>query len=75
MTTIARVTENVPSAGGRATCLLVSLEQKQDGIYMAEPVLGKSGLMTTLTRADGYTVIGTNDEGLQEGQLVEVTLF
>ena len=75
VTTIARVTENVPSAGGRATCLLVSLEQKQDGIYMAEPVLGKSGLMTTLTRADGYTVIGTNDEGLQEGQLVEVTLF
>ena len=42
---------------------------------MAEPVLGKSGLMTTLTKADGYTMIGVNEEGLKEGQLVEVVLF
>ena len=74
-TTIARITENVAAAGGRATCLLVSLDEKKDGLYMAEPILGKSGLMTTLTRADGYTMIGVNDEGLKEGQLVEVVLF
>ncbi len=74
-TTIARITENVAAAGGRATCLLVSLGEKTEGVYMAEPILGKSGLMTTLTRADGYTMIGVNDEGLKEGQLVEVVLF
>lgn len=73
--TLARITENVASAGGRATCLLVSLAEGEDGIYDAEPVIGKSGLMTTLAKADGYTMIDTNTEGLKEGQLVKVVLF
>ena len=71
----ARVTENVAAAGGKATCLLVELRKGECGIYEAEPVLGKSGLMTVLTRADGYAVIDTNSEGLRQGETVEVTLF
>lgn len=71
----ARVTENVAAAGGKATCLLVELRKEDGGVYEAEPVLGKSGLMTVLTRADGYAVIDTNSEGLRQGELIEVTLF
>ena len=60
---------------GRTTCLLLELTEGEDGIYNAEPVLGKSGLMTTLTRADGYTLIHGDKEGLKEGELIQVTLF
>lgn len=73
--TLARISENVAAAGGKTTCLFVELSQDEDGMYIAEPVLGKSGLMTTLTRSDGYTLIDVDDEGLKEGQLIRVTLF
>ena len=79
----ARITENVAAAGGKTTCLLVELveDKKEAGIrengciYSAQPLFGKSGLMTTLARADGYTLIDTDDEGLKEDQIVQVTLF
>ncbi|MFR4798258.1 MAG: hypothetical protein ACLT9U_05410 [Lentihominibacter sp.] len=44
-------------------------------MYDAIPVRGKSGLMTVLTRADGYTLTDTNSEGLKQGEFVEITLF
>lgn len=71
---VAEMTENVAAAGGRATCQLVELID-EDGAYKAVPIFGKSGLMTTLTRADGYVLIETNEEGLKEGQQVKVKLF
>ena len=73
--TLARISENVAGGAGRSTCLLLELTEGEDGIYTAEPVLGKSGLMTTLTRADGYTLIHGDKEGLKEGELIQVTLF
>lgn len=71
---VAEITENVAAAGGRATCQLVELAD-EDGAYKAVPIFGKSGLMTTLTRADGYVLIETNEEGLKEGHQVKVRLF
>lgn len=71
---VAEITENVAAAGGRATCQLVELIDGHDS-YKAVPIFGKSGLMTTLTRADGYVLIETNEEGLKEGQQVKVRLF
>lgn len=44
-------------------------------VYQAVPIFGKSGLMTTLTRADGYVLIDMDAEGLAAGQQVLVTLF
>lgn len=73
--TLARITENVAAGAGRTTCLMLELAEGDDGIYRAVPVLGKSGLMTTLTRADGYTLIHGDTEGLKEGELIQVTLF
>lgn len=73
----AVITENIAAAGGRATCLLVELmEDETAGFgYKAVPIFGKSGMMTTLTKADGYVMIDTDAEGLKEGQMVKVTLF
>ena len=73
--TLARITENVAAGAGRATCQLLQLTEGEDGIYDAVPILGKSGLMTTLTKADGYTLIHGDTEGLKEGELIQVTLF
>jgi molybdopterin molybdotransferase len=67
----ARMTTNLAGAPGRATCQLVRLIKKEFQYY-AEPVYGKSGLITTLTRADGYLMIGQNQEGLKKDELVEV---
>jgi molybdopterin molybdotransferase len=70
----ARLTANAPSSPGRLTCWPVKLE-RTDGAYSAEPVFGKSGLITTLAKADGYFTADRDTEGLTEGQTVWVHLF
>ena len=73
--TIPAVMEsNVPGAPGKTTCQMVQLVQKEDG-YHAVPVFGKSGLMSTLTQADGYVYVGMNQEGIRTGELVYVQLI
>ncbi|HBT19480.1 MAG TPA: molybdopterin molybdenumtransferase MoeA, partial [Clostridiaceae bacterium] len=65
---------NVASAPGKATCQPVELIETPEG-YVARPIFGKSGLITTLTRAHGYTIIDMNKEGLKIGEVVKVHLF
>lgn len=62
---------NIPAAPGKATCQMVKLVQRENGYY-AIPVFGKSGLMSTLTQADGYVMVGINEEGIKTGELVYV---
>ena len=70
----AKLSAGVPSNHGRSEFVGVSLEDDGDGA-IAVPVRGKSGLISQLSRADGYIVIGRNTEGLAAGSLVDVTLF
>jgi molybdopterin molybdotransferase len=67
----ARITSNLAGAPGRTTCQLVRLI-RQGNEYYAEPIFGKSGLITTLTRADGYILIDQNKEGMNKDEIVEV---
>lgn len=67
----AKMTCNLPGAPGKVTCQLVRLI-KSNSEYYAEPVWGKSGLITTMTRADGYILIDQNKEGLKKDEIVEV---
>lgn len=67
----AKIICNLPGAPGKVTCQLVSLI-KRDYEYYAEPIFGKSGLITTMTRADGYILIDQNKEGLKKDEIVEV---
>lgn len=69
----ARMTKNVASATGRVDVIRVSLVERE-GERWAEPVLGKSGLISTLTRADGIVVVPEGKEGLVAGEMVEVQL-
>lgn len=70
----AKMQTNVGSAPGKTTCQMVKLTQGDNG-YTAEPIFGKSGLMSALTAADGYTLIDMNKEGLHKDELVKVFLI
>jgi len=70
----ARLSCNVPGSPGKTVCQPVILSMR-DNSYFAEPVFGKSGMITTLTRADGYIIIDLNKEGLKKGEPVEVHSF
>lgn len=70
----ARVTRNIASSQGREEHVRVILEERADGIW-AVPVISKSGLITTLVRADGTIVIPLHQNGIEEGETVEVRLF
>lgn len=65
---------NIPGAAGRAICQTVKLKKEEDG-YRAIPVFGKSGLMHTLTQADGYVMVDAEQEGVRTGETVYVHLL
>jgi len=71
----ASMQSNIPAAPGKDTCVMVELFPGDGEGYTARPVLGKSGLMRTLTKADGYVRIPMGKEGLKTGELVWVELF
>ena len=70
----ARISSNLPGSPGRTVCQPVILQFINDA-YLAEPVFGKSGMITTLTRADGYILIDMNKEGLKKDEFVMVHLL
>ncbi len=73
-TVTAKMAKNIASAAGREDHIRVYVEGK-DGEFFAVPVLGKSGLITTLVKADGIVVIPQNKLGLDAGEEVTVRLF
>lgn len=76
-TTRAVMAKSVASAAGREDHIRVALEEGEGGggLPRAVPVLGKSGLITTLVRADGMVKIGAEKLGLDAGEEVTVNLF
>jgi len=69
----ARLGRNIPSAQGRTDFVRVRLTEKDD-MLCAEPILGKSGLIRTMTEADGLIEIGMNTEGLDKDTEVSVLI-
>jgi molybdopterin molybdotransferase len=67
----ARITKNIPSAPGRSDYIRVRLFEK-DGEWWAEPIIGKSGLITTLVKSDGIVEIISEKEGISQGDYVPV---
>jgi len=70
----AVLTRNIHSDPGRLEYARVQLQSTPDGMKTA-PVLGASGLITTMTRADGYVVVPLGSDGIQAGTLVRVFPF
>jgi molybdopterin molybdotransferase len=70
----AELDRNIESATGRDDYIRVKLIQKEGG-WSATPILGKSGLISTMVEADGLVTIDRNTEGLYKGEKVKVRLF
>ena len=67
----AKLSRNVASRQGRIDFIRVQL-RIEEGRLWADPVLGKSGLISTMVNADGLIEIDINTEGLDKGAEVEV---
>ena len=70
----AELDRNIESASGREDYIRVKLSH-EDGRSVAKPILGKSGLISTMVEADGIIRIDMNTEGLYQGDRVTVRLF
>ncbi len=69
------ITRRVANVAGVKTYLRVRVAQTPNG-YQVEPLaITASGLLSTLTDANGLLVIPEDVEGYDEGDLVEVTLI
>lgn len=71
----AKVTRRISTALGRKTFVRVRVFQR-NGEFYAEPVSTRgSGVISTMTRANGYVVVPENREGLEANETVVVHMF
>jgi molybdopterin molybdotransferase len=70
----AELTRNVESVSGREDYIRAKLTRDGEKV-LAEPIFGKSGLISTLVQADGLIRVDMNREGLYQGERVKVMLF
>jgi len=72
----ARLTRRVTGVLGRRVYLRVYAFKDKEGELVAASIRTKgSGLLTSMTRANGYVIIPEDREGLEEGETVVVHLF
>lgn len=71
----AIITRRVNTILGRRTFVRVRVHKKDEN-FLADPMSAKgSGMITTMTRSNGYVVAPENREGLEEGEAVTVHVF
>jgi len=71
----AKLTRRVTGALGRRVFLRVRVSERKRTLF-AEPVrVTGSGVLTTMTKANGYVIIPENREGIEEDEPVKVSLF
>ena len=73
----ARLSRNISSPPGKEDFVRValSMDQKEENLLRADPIFGKSGLISTLIKAHGILRIPEDSEGAYEGDEVDVWLF
>jgi len=70
----AKLKTNIASQIGREDYVRVVMEG-EGGSFVAAPLPSKSGAIFTLVKADGMVRIGMNQDGLEQGEDVDVILF
>jgi molybdopterin molybdotransferase len=63
---------DVQGGKDRTRCQTVALSIGTDGILKAEPIPGASGMITTLSKADGYIEIPRGADAIEKGATVMV---
>ena len=71
----AKTTKRVSTVLGRKTFVRFHIFQ-HNGEFFAEPISARgSGIISTMTKANGYVVVPENREGLEEGESILAILF
>ncbi len=70
----AQLTRNINSAPGRRDVIRVQLFRGEN-CWRAEPIMGKSGSISTLSKAHGYFLITEDSQGVTENTVIEVFLY
>jgi molybdopterin molybdotransferase len=70
----ARLKRNINSAPGRLDVIRVQLTREDDQV-VAQPVLGRSGAISTLSRAHGFFLIAEDSQGCNIDESVEVYIY
>ncbi len=71
----AVVDRNINSAAGRLDLVRVQLQERSNDLPLAVPVLGKSGAISTLSRAHGYFFIDEPSQGVTKDTPVKIHLL
>jgi molybdopterin molybdotransferase len=71
----AVLASSIHSTIGLEEFVRVRLEAAAGGEYHAHPVHGKSGMLSTMVKADGIVIVPMNAEGMAKGETVEVVQF
>ncbi|MEM3736569.1 MAG: molybdopterin biosynthesis protein [Candidatus Bathyarchaeia archaeon] len=71
----ARIGEKIYSVAGCREYVPVSLTLAETGGYVAYPVLGGSGIITSISKADGIVEVPESVVILERGETVRVQLF
>ncbi len=70
----AVLSRNIPSRSGRTDYVRIKLEKTIDELK-AVPVFGRSGMLRTLSEANGLLIVPSANEGLNAGETVEVKIW
>lgn len=71
----AKMARKIAACLGRKTFVRVHVCQRNNE-YTAEPISARgSGMISTMTKANGYVVVAENREGLEKGEVVSVQMF
>jgi molybdopterin molybdotransferase len=68
----AELASSIHSTIGLEEFIRVGLTRTAKGACFAHPVFGKSGMLSTMVKADGLVVVPINTEGFARGDMVEV---
>ncbi len=66
---------SIHSTIGLEEFVRVRLEEQADGVFAAHPVFGKSGMLSTMVKANGMIRIPMNVEGFSRGEIVPAVLL
>jgi len=66
--------ENIASQPGRDDFVPVIL-RPEGASWTAQPIFGKSGLMSVLAKADAFIHISYEQQGIKKGEMVKAYLF
>jgi len=70
----ARCGKDISSAAGREDYVRVKLEKRENELW-AIPILGKSGMISTMTQSDGLLRVPAERVGFSRGELAEVIVY